>query len=132
MRSRTTLLRQYLATRRKGVLRPGRRDCALFAADWVECCTGRDLTRGMRATYNSLAEGRAMLSDQGLADLGELAARSLPEIGGWMGAQVGDVALVSEAGEFCFGIVGGAHIHVLALRGLDVIGLSRAERVFRP
>lgn len=129
---RAVLLQEYLTANRRAVLRPGRLDCVLFAAGWVAHCTGRDLTTDWRGTYQSLDEGRARLANAGFATLGDLAAHHLSEVDGWVQAQIGDVAIVIEDGAEAMPIVGGAFLHGLGVRGLDVVPLERATRVFRP
>lgn len=130
--SRTTLLHAYLAKVRARRLRPGEHDCALFAAGWVEACSGVDLAAEWRGQYSSLKQGQALLVENGIADHIELAARHLSEIAGWMQARPGDIAAVPEGDVVALGIVGGAFVHVLTLTGPGVVHLDRAERVFRP
>ncbi len=130
--NRAALLQAYLTEHRNATLRPGRLDCVLFAAQWVRRCTGRDLTGDWPGSYRSLEDGFERLKAAGYAGLGDLAAHHLEEIDSWAYAQVGDVATVIEEGAEAMVIVGGAHLHGLAMRGLDVVPLSRAIRVFRP
>lgn len=130
--TRAALLVDYLNRHQRRLFRPGQHDCALFAAGWVECCTGRDLSAQWRGAYRSLDEGRAELAAEGIHSLADLADQYLTQICGPAASQPGDIALIREAGEDAFGIIGGPHIHVLGLRGLDILPLSRAEQVFRP
>ncbi|MDK3072775.1 hypothetical protein QO034_06605 [Sedimentitalea sp. JM2-8] len=131
--SRAALLQGYLSDCRQAMLRPGRHDCALFAAGWVARCTGPDFAFEWRERYRTLDEGRAALAAAGFGSLTAIAAHHLGAPMGWMAAQVGDVAVVIEDGEEAFGLVGGAFIHCLAPhRGLNVVPLPRAVRVFRP
>ncbi|PCH71942.1 MAG: hypothetical protein COC12_07025 [Rhodobacteraceae bacterium] len=134
---RAVLLPGYLAAARTLQLRPGAHDCALFAAGWVRLCSGVDLAKRRRGRYYTLEQGAALLAGDGISDPIELAERHLTELNGWMQALVGDVAVVQDvdgAGSDYtgFGIVGGCHIHVVGLRGLDYVPLRRAVRVFRP
>ncbi len=130
--NRAALLQAYLNEHRSAVLRPGRLDCVLFAAGWVQRCTGRNLAGDWPGSYRSLDEGRGLLAGSGFASLGDLAAHHLEEIDGWARAQVGDVAIVIEDEAEAMSIVGGTYLHGLGVRGLDVVPLSRAVRVFRP
>jgi Domain of unknown function (DUF6950) len=135
--NREVLLPGYLASARTLHLRPGAHDCALFAAGWVRLCTGVDLAQGWRGRYRTLEEGAALLANEGIADPVDLAERHLVELDGWMQALVGDVAVVEDvdgagSDHTGFGIIGGCHIHVVGLRGLDYVPLRRAVRVFRP
>lgn len=138
MRNRPQLLLAYLqevrAQMRAGgqTFRAGRFDCALYAAGWVQRCTGRDLASDWRGTYRRLQDGRAHLRAAGFDDLADLAAQHLVEVGGWQHAQPGDIAAIQEHGETALGIIGGAQIHVLSPLGLDYVHLDRAAKVFRP
>jgi len=100
---RLTLLIDYAAEAGQRPFRPGRHDCALFAAGWVKLATGRDLARGWRSTYRSLSKGQHMLEDAGYADHVALAAAHLPEVAPAF-AQVGDIAVLDNQ---AFGIVAG-------------------------
>lgn len=133
MTTRERLLRQFLDTRRAAAFRPGLRDCAMFAADWIAELTGVDPAAKWRGQYRSLDEGRALLLADGFASPAEVLAPILVPGAGWMQAQAGDVAVLFEAGEDAMGIVGGCHIHVLRpLRGLGAVQLDRAVRIYRP
>ena len=134
MNNRAPLLLTYLQeVRAHGAkLRPGRFDCALYAAEWVKRCTGQDLASEWRGTYRRLSDGRAKLRQAGYSDPVELAAAHLIEIQGWQHAQLGDVAAIEEEGETAFGLIGGPQIHVLSDLGLDYVFLERATRIFRP
>ncbi|WP_297341644.1 hypothetical protein [Pseudophaeobacter sp.] len=134
MSDRAPLLLAYLQEVRAhgGKMRPGRFDCALYAAEWVNRCTGRDLASEWRGTYRRLKDGRAKLRKAGFSGPADLAAAHLVEVQGWQHSQVGDVAAIEEEGETAFGIIGGAQIHVLSTAGLDYVNLDRAARIFRP
>lgn len=126
-------LTAYLTACRHKRFRPGRFECALFAADWVLIVSGTDLAARWRGKYASIEDGRDLIAEAGYDNPVAIAAEALKEVSGWMQAEIGDIAVVEEAGEACFGIIGGAHIHVLRVqRGLDVVPLARAARVFRP
>lgn len=134
MPPRPELLISYLReVRANGArLRPGRFDCALYAAEWVKRCTGCDLAAKWRGTYRRLEDGRNQLRKAGFDDLSDLAAHHLPEIGGWQRSQLGDIAALSHEGETAFGIIGGPQIHVLSAVGLDYVPLDQSARIFRP
>lgn len=130
--TRGSLLQIYLTSHRRTQLRPGRFDCALFAADWVRTVSGLDLAGGWRGAYRTLEDGHAQLAQAGFANLGDFFASHLTEVPGWMHAQVGDVAVVIENDEEAMGIAGGSWVHCLGVQGLDVVPISRAVRVVRP
>lgn len=141
MADRPALLSDYLAAARTRPLTPGTHDCALFIAGWINLCTGVDLAKGWRGKYRTLEDGYALLSAMGFSDLVGMAERYLGELDGWMQAVPGDVAVVEDvdgagdssgADHIGLGIIGGCHIHVVGLRGLDYVPLNRAVRVFRP
>ena len=98
---RARLLFDYLQDIRRQELRlrPGRFDCALYAAEWVRRASGRDLAQDWRGTYRSLAQGRGLLAEAGIHSLGGLAAKHLPELRGWRHIRLGDVAVIDLDGE---------------------------------
>ncbi|KXF92126.1 hypothetical protein AT574_03770 [Phaeobacter inhibens] len=112
--------------------RPGRFDCALFAAGWVKHLTGCDPAEEWRGTYRNLSDGRQRLARAGFSDLSDVVAYHAPQIEGWHASQPGDIAALVEDGETALGIIGGPQIHVLTPTGLDYVHLGRAIRVFRP
>ena len=107
--------------------RPGRNDCALFAAGWVKQLTGQDLARGWRGTYRSLKRGQQFLEEAGFADHVALAAAQLPEIAPAF-AQVGDLAVLDDQ---AFGIVAGEMIYCLKPDGLGLVPRSAMRRAFQ-
>jgi len=133
MADRSAKLRLFLDQCREVYFRPGKRDCALFAADWIELVTGVDPAAPWRGRYITLTEGRALLVKDGYREPSDVLAPWLVKDARWMQARTGDVVVVIEDGEEALGIVAGCHIHVLrSLRGLDVVPLDRAVRVYRP
>lgn len=123
-------LTAYLRARAGQPYRPGRHDCALFAAGAVEAMTGVDLARGWRG-YRTLAEGRRKLADGGHAGLGDLCAAHFEAVAP-LKARPGDVALVPlpDGGE-ALGIVQGSAIYLVTPQGLGLLPLTAAARVFR-
>ena len=87
---RISLLIAHAADASVRPFRPGRHDCALFAAGWVKIATGRDFARGWRGRYRSLRRGQELLAGVGFADHIALAAAHLPEIAPAM-AQIGTI-----------------------------------------
>jgi hypothetical protein len=106
--------------------RPGRHDCALFAAGWVKIVTGRDLARGWRGRYRSLRQGQRLLEAAGHADHVALAAANLPEIPPAF-AQPGDLAVLEAE---ALGIVAGEMIYCLTPSGLGLVPRGRMRRAF--
>lgn len=124
-------LQAYLSEVATQPFRPGRHDCALFAAGAVKAMTGRDLARGYRSKYRSLARGRELLRAQGFEDPVALVAAHFEEVAPIM-AREGDIAvLVDEDAALAFGVVQGAGIYVLRPAGLGLAPLSHAVRAFR-
>ena len=124
---RLSLLIAYAAEAGARPFRPGRHDCALFAAGWVKLATGQDLARGWRSTYRSLRRGQQLLEEAGFADHIALAAAHLPEIPPAF-AQVGDVAVLETQ---AFGIVTGEMIYCLKPQGLGLVPRSAMRRAFQ-
>ncbi|WP_416914062.1 DUF6950 family protein [Seohaeicola sp.] len=106
--------------------RPGRHDCALFAAGWVKIATGQDYARGWRSTYRSLKRGQQLLEVAGFSDHVDFAAAHLPEIAPAF-AQVGDLAVLDDQ---ALGIVAGEMIYCLKPQGLGLIPRSAMRRAF--
>ena len=124
---RLSLLIAYASEAGTRPFRPGRHDCALFAAGWVKLATGRDLARGWRSTYRSLKRGQQLLEEAGFADHVALAAAHLPEIAPAF-AQIGDLAVLDDP---AFGIVAGEMIYCLKPQGLGLIPRSAMRRAFQ-
>ena len=123
---RLSLLIAYAAEAGARPFRPGRHDCALFAAGWVKLATGQDYARGWRGTYRSLKRGQQLLEEAGLTDHVALAAAHLPEIAPAF-AQVGDLAVLDDQ---AFGIVAGETIYCLTPQGLGLVPRSAMRRAF--
>jgi len=123
---RLSLLIAYAAEAGSRPFRPGRHDCALFAAGWVKLATGQDLARGWRSTYRSLKRGQRLLEEAGFADHVALAAAHLPEIAPAF-AQVGDLAVLEDN---ALGIVAGEMIYCLRPDGLGLVPRGQMRRAF--
>lgn len=57
------LLAQFIEARRAQPFAWGSNDCCIFAADWVEICTGEDYAKSWRGRYSS-AIGAVRFLDQ--------------------------------------------------------------------
>ena len=120
-------LHQYIEARRGQAFRPGRNDCACFAAGAVAAMTGTDLSVGWR--YGSLAGGRRLLKQAGFADHVALAAQSF-ETTTMPGP--GDLAVLpAPDGSDALGIVQGEAVYVVAPDGLGIAPLAAARLFFR-
>lgn len=124
---RLSLLITYAAEAGARPFRPGRNDCALFAAGWVKIATGQDFARGWRSTYRSLRRGQLLLEEAGFADHVDFAAAHLPEIAPAF-AQVGDIAVLDDQ---AFGITAGEMIYCLKPQGLGLVPRSAMRRAFQ-
>lgn len=124
---RLSLFIAYAAEAGARPFRPGRHDCALFAAGWVTLVTGRDLARGWRSTYRSLKRGQQLLDEAGFADHVALAAAYLFEIAPAF-AQPGDIAVLEDN---AFGLVAGEMIYCLRPEGLGLVPRSAMRRAFQ-
>lgn len=123
---RLSLLIAYAAEAGARPFRPGRHDCALFAAGWVKIATGQDLARGWRSTYRSLKRGETLLQEAGFADHVALAAAHLPEIAPAF-AQPGDIAVIEDN---AFGLNAGEMIYCLKPQGLGLVPRGQMRRSF--
>ena len=124
---RLSLLIAYAAEAGQKPFRPGRHDCALFAAGWVRIATSRDHARGWRSTYRSLKRGQQLLDEAGFTDHVAFAAAHLPETAPAF-AQVGDLAVLDDQ---AFGIVAGEMIYCLKPEGLGLVPRSAMRRAFQ-
>ena len=124
---RLSLLITYAAEAGARPFRPGRNDCALFAAGWVKIATGQDFARGWRSTYRSLRRGQLLLEEAGFADHVDFAAAHLPEIAPAF-AQVGDIAVLDDQ---AVGITAGEMIYCLKPQGLGLVPRSAMRRAFQ-
>lgn len=107
----------------------GSHDCALFAADCVRVVTGIDLAEGFRGAYSDEEGARRQLAELGCADVGDLAARYLPEIDPPM-ARRGDVVMIpGKFGSF-LAVVDGRTAVGPAARGLTHSPLGLAVRAW--
>lgn len=121
----------YIAAAAREPFRPGRHDCALFAAGAVRAMTGDDPARGWRSKYRSLRRGRELLAEAGYDGPVDMAAARYPEIHP-SAALPGDLAaLTDDEGAPALGVVQGSRIYVLSLRGIATVPLTAAERAFR-
>jgi hypothetical protein len=123
---RLSLLIAYAAEAGSRRFRPGRHDCALFAAGWVKTATGQDLARGWRSRYRSLKRGQRLLEEAGFANHVALAAAHLPEIAPAF-AQPGDLAVLADN---AFGIVAGEMIYCLKPQGLGLVPRGQMRHAF--
>ncbi|MDE4059777.1 DUF6950 family protein [Phaeobacter gallaeciensis] len=126
-------LASYLGKVARVGFRPGRHDCALFAAGAVEAMTGLDLAEGWRGKYLTLGSGRAMLRAQGFSDHLELVAFLFRQVSPAQ-AQVGDLAVVASdapGDPGALGVVQGAGVYVLSPAGLSVVSRLHIEKAFR-
>jgi len=114
-------LATYLADLAGRRFRPGRHDCALFAAGAVEAMTGVDLAAPWRGTYRSLEQGRAALEAAGWASHQEFVAAHFAPVAPSL-AQVGDLAVMPGEieGSAALGVVQGPAVYVLTPAGLGL------------
>lgn len=126
-RSRLTA---YLTEHAQARFRPGRMDCALFAAGAVAAMTDTDPGRGWRGTYRSLRRGHRLMQAAGHADHIAYFASLFPEVAP-AEAHQGDVAVVEEEDMACLGIVQGEMIYVVTLAGFGLVPRERMVRAFR-
>ena len=122
----------YLARMARASFRPGRHDCALFAAGAVEAMTGTDIAASWRGTYRTLDAGQAALADAGFASHVDVVARLFRETSPAL-AQVGDLALLpsdlpEEPG--ALGVIQGPRVYALSPSGLELVDRLTIKRAF--
>lgn len=123
-------LTEYIEAVNRASFRPGKHDCALFAAWGVRAMTGVDPAEAYAGKYKTLEEGMDLLAEDGFKDHIALAASLFPEIPPFT-AQPGDIAVVEGDYDLSLGIVQGPYIYVLGLGGLGSVPLTEAKRAFR-
>ena len=107
----------------------GTQDCALFAADSVQACTGIDPAADVRGTYNTAAQAQQVLQANGglvglaIARLGPVVAAAL--------AQPGDIGLANLCHTHTLAVCVGPHFYAPATHGLAVLQVSQVLRVWR-
>ena len=94
MTDRARALAAHLASALRTPFRPGVRDCALFAADWIVAARGFDPAAGWRGQYANEEESDRLLDSQG--GLAAVVARELSAAGLERTAEpvAGDVGLL--------------------------------------
>jgi hypothetical protein len=118
-----------LAERRTRAFAWGSQDCALFAADCVDACTGVDPAADLRGTYSTAAAAaRVMEAHGGLAALAT--ARLGEEISPRV-ARVGDVGLLLNGGRECLGVCIGSMWQAPGEQGLCALPASQVLRAWR-
>lgn len=125
-----TRLIAYLADSHAAPFRPGRHDCALFAAGAVAAMTGVDLAAHWRGRYRTLRGGLRVLRADGYADHVALADAHF-EVCPVAMARAGDLAAVPGPQGLALGVVQGARVYVLRPEGLATVDLLTAQRAWR-
>lgn len=126
-------LATYLGQVARRKFRPGRHDCALFAAGAVRAMTGQDLAAAWRGKYRTLEAGQAALQAAGFSDHVALAASFFAAIDPAR-AQVGDLAVLPADGpeaRGALGIIQGPLVYVLTPGGLALVSRLEIERAFK-
>lgn len=124
-------LADYLHTVAHAPFEPGKHDCALFVAGAVHAMTGKDLSKGYRGKYNTLAKGLVKLKKKGFEDHIDLVASLLEEVPVAMLA-VGDVASIETEDGPALGVVQGERIYFIRTAGgIGTVSLTDASRGFR-
>lgn len=120
----------YLSECAKSPFRPGKLDCALFFARGVQAETGVDIYSGW-PEYKTLKEGLSNMQARGFKDHAEYVASLYPEWESPLMGQQGDCAVVEDMnGSPALGIIQGANIYVMGLKGIGLVPLTYAKRAF--
>lgn len=119
-------LTDWLTATARLPFRPGRHDCALFAAGAVRAMTGVDMARGFRG-YRTLAEGKRFLRAKGFGDHIALAASVFPIS---TTPHPGDLAVVATPDGPALGVVQGRAVYVVAPVGWSLAPLDAAVQFF--
>jgi hypothetical protein len=120
-------LHLYLDAVRRLPFWPGKHDCGLFVAGWVEAITGVDHAAPYRGKYATDEQLSKLLAAHGFASHVDYIATLFEAIHPCR-AQVGDLAVCEND---AMGIVGGDRVFVLRPDGLGHLSRLKAERAFR-
>ncbi|QYK42872.1 MAG: hypothetical protein KF887_07150 [Paracoccaceae bacterium] len=110
--------------------RPGRHDCALFAAGAVAAMTGSDPAAPWRGRYTTLRGGFRVLRRAGYRDHLALVTATLAPCPPSF-ARAGDLAAVPGEAGLALGVVQGERIYVLRETGLATVDLLQAVAAWR-
>ena len=105
-------------------------DCATFTFAAVAVMTGHDLAAPYRDRYSTIADGIALLRQDGFRDHVDLVAAHFAEMAPAF-AQAGDIAVLDGADGAALGLVQGEHIYALLPTGMALVPLLSARRAFR-
>jgi hypothetical protein len=123
------LLAAYIEERRNAPFAWGSNDCCLFAADWVELCTGKDYAETWRGSYSSGLGAVRILDEAGgveaLVDALRL-HRVAPQQ-----ARRGDIVAQQAGGGITLGICIGPTTVFVAKTGLVFMPISNIETAWR-
>lgn len=115
-------LDEYLASCLNRKYRPGRFDCAMFAAGAVFSLTGYDPAEQFRGRYRTIRAGQELAGGSHVA-YAEALFPARPSI---LDARVGDLAVLGDA----LGVVVGDTIRAChPVEGLVVVPLVKSDRV---
>lgn len=124
-------LSDYLVAVARRSFRPGRMDCALFAAGAVEAMTGQDPAGAYRGKYADLGAGRDLVRANGFAGPIEIAADLFQEVPPAFGCP-GDIAVApGDGGLSVLGVLQGQNAFFLSVSGLVSVSRLSVERVFK-
>jgi hypothetical protein len=123
------LLAEYVDKRRKEPFAWGSNDCCLFAADWVQACTGTDYASAWRGRYTGKLGAARFLDEAG--GLGALVdslgmERVLPSQAGR-----GDVVMQEAGRGPSLGICLGASTAFVNDNGLIFGAIKKVEKAWR-
>lgn len=106
-------------------------DCASFAGESVEAVTGIDFYAPFRGKYDDAIGAMRVIAGAGFNDLAELVAELFPEIAP-ANAEIGDLAIIDEAGRPALGVFVGERIGcVTPDRGYGTVERERAVRALK-
>lgn len=108
----------------------GESDCLLTVADAIEAVVGVDHAAKVRGRYTTPAGAAKLMRQRKCANVEEVLAKRLPEIGRLM-ARRGDVGTVERDGEIAAGFVTEYGVAVKGERGLVFVPQTQLRKAFR-
>jgi len=123
------LLTAYIERKRHEAFAWGSNDCCLFAADWVELCTGKDYAETWRGRYSS-GLGAVRVLDQAGGVEALVDALRLHRVAPQQ-ARRGDIVAQQAGGGITLGICLGLNTAFVAKTGLVFMPISNVETAWR-
>ncbi len=123
------LLHEHLHNANNTDFEWGKKDCALWCADWVQRATGEDFAAAWRGKYFNEQTLQQVMFESGFATAEEIADATGYKSVPISFAQRGDVVLHPTLA--CLGICNGMFSHFLMLAGVTKVNTLKCKKAWR-